>query len=112
MKLNIIKQRKVFDACYRKGKSKPCKTVIIQKLKSSDDNYSYFGITVSKKVSKKAVDRNKIRRRIKTIIQNLIKSNKFEKGYYYVIIARSSSLHRDFEDFSNDIKYCLRKLKN
>ncbi|MDQ6985499.1 MAG: ribonuclease P protein component [Candidatus Dojkabacteria bacterium] len=45
-----------------------------------------FSIVISKKVSKKAVTRNKIRRKFRAAIYSLLKNNTFKKDNYIFII--------------------------
>ncbi|WKZ24796.1 MAG: ribonuclease P protein component [Patescibacteria group bacterium] len=64
-----------------------------------------FGIITSTKVSKKAVLRNKIRRRIKSILaKNLIK---MPSGFDVVVICSPAAAKASFSDLQQDINESL-----
>lgn len=67
-----------------------------------------FGVVVSKKISKRAVDRNKIRRRIMMVLgKNL---NKFKKGQRILFLVKKEALVATVDDFEKEInKICLKK---
>jgi len=72
-----------FEAVTNKGKAVYSPLLLIKHLKNNY-NYSRFGIIVSNKVSKKASQRNLIKRRVREIIKSEI--NKIKKGQDIVII--------------------------
>ncbi len=70
--------------------------------------FSRFGITVTKKISKKAVIRNKIRRRLReTIRKNLI--NLGQEKFDYVFIARNFIINMDFSKLLEDVQNAILK---
>ena len=66
---NRLNKKKDFDAVFKKGKSSFDELLGVKILKNNKQKFSRFGIIVSSKVSKKAVKRNKIKRRIRNIIR-------------------------------------------
>lgn len=58
---------------------------------------------VSKKISKKAVVRNKIKRRIRAIFHGV------DKGFFAVVVKRDVS-NSDFELLKNEIKKIISKV--
>lgn len=74
-----------------------------------------FGLAVSKKsISKKAVDRNLVRRRLKSVMRNILYPkihNNIAKDHIYLIIAKKSCMYRDFEKLTRDVLYCFYRLK-
>jgi len=58
---------------------------------------------VSKKISKKAVVRNKIKRRIRHLFRQNIKSGK------YIVIVKNDISEIDFEKLKNDFKKIIKK---
>ena len=70
---------------------------------------SCFGISISKKVSKRAVVRNRIRRQLQAIIRDRLP--KISSGWQVVIIVRASAVECDFADFLRELDYLLKKLK-
>ena len=65
------------------------------------------GYTVSKRTSKLAVERNKIKRRLKAAVREVFKNAMVQD---YVIIGRRDILEREFKDLKNDLKYAVKKL--
>lgn len=58
---------------------------------------------MSKKISKKAVVRNKIKRRIRHLFRQNIKSGK------YIVIVKNDISEIDFEKVKNDFKKIIKK---
>ncbi|MEM9087542.1 MAG: ribonuclease P protein component [Cyanobacteria bacterium P01_F01_bin.53] len=70
--------------------------------------FSSFGISISRKVSKRAVVRNRIKRQLKAIIrQNLAD---ISPGWQVVIVVRPSALECGFDDFLRELERLLKKL--
>ena len=65
-KINIIKESKKFDKIIHTGNLLRSKYYILYYLNNNDDKY-HFGISVGKKISNKAVIRNKFKRRLKKL---------------------------------------------
>lgn len=75
----------------------------------SEGSVSRLGITVSTKIDKRAVVRNKIKRRIRDIFRvnrSLLRSN-----FDIVIIARKNAGDLSFEEFKREILGALRYKK-
>ena len=70
-------------------------------------DYSRFGIVVSLKVSKKAVIRNRIKRRIRAIL----KENLFNivQGYDFMILTKSGIEVLDYSQIKNKLLKLLQK---
>jgi ribonuclease P protein component len=60
-------------------------------------NYPRFAVFVSPKVFKKAVLRNKIKRRIYAIINELLKENRIKPCDFFIVIKDK----KDFQEFKN-----------
>ncbi len=73
-----------------------------------DDKLDYpkFAVSISIKIDKRAVVRNRIKRKLRAVIQDLVKENKFRKGSYLVIV-RSVKLQ---EMDNNEIKSLINSL--
>ena len=69
---------------------------------------SCFGISISKKVSKRAVVRNRIKRQLRAIIRDRLPS--ISPGWQVVIVVRPSAVECDFADFLRELDYLLKKL--
>jgi ribonuclease P protein component len=69
---------------------------------------SRIGFTVTKKLGK-AVDRNRIRRRLKAVVAAHAKTH-LEPGFDYVIVARNLALSRPFHELVSDLTRTLDNL--
>jgi len=63
-----------------------------------------IAIVVSKKISKKAVVRNKIKRRLRYLCKELLNSGKF------VIVVKKDISEIEFEKLRNDFKKIISKI--
>ena len=103
-KRNIIKEKKDFDSAFKKRKQFKSKYAYIYINENNLENYR-FGICVSKKIGN-AVHRNKLKRRIKDIID---KSKLHFKSKDYIIVMKKSASAAEYLDLKDDL---LNVLKN
>ena len=74
------------------------------------NQFCRVGFTVSKKVSKLANKRNKVKRRLRHAFASI--ADKYcQKDTDYSIIARSKIIDSDFNKIKRDIEFCLKNLK-
>ena len=73
------------------------------------DRPSQFGISISRKVHKRAVVRNRIKRQLKAIIRRYLP--KIAPGWRVVIVVRPSAVECSFDDFLRELDYLLKKLE-
>lgn len=104
-----LKKRSDFLELQKTQDSWATKTIIIQRQKNELET-NRFGFTVSKRISKRAVDRNLIKRRFRAIINELA-PEKFGINFDYVFIARADALTRSYEDLLGDVEYALKKIE-
>ncbi len=97
-KINIIKKNDEFNYIINNGKKYYSELFYLYILKNNFD-YNRYGISVSKKIGN-AVVRNKYKRRIKFVIDNL-KIN--FKGHNIVIISRPRLKFSDYNYLKNNI---------
>jgi ribonuclease P protein component len=67
-----------------------------------------FGFTVSKKVGN-AVERNRVRRRLREIVR-LSAASRLRAGHDYVLIGRRAALNLPFARMTEDFEGALRKV--
>lgn len=108
-KINRIKKKKDFDLIFKKGKNFKT-SLLVLKLVENGLDFNRFGFIISKKVSKKAVVRNKIRRRVSEIIKN--ENIIFKKPSDFVLIIMPSLAEKNFFETKEAIKNILTKIKN
>lgn len=68
-----------------------------------------FAVIVSSKVSKKAVVRNRVRRRIYALLREFFKDSELNKDI--AVLVRQDISKADFAEIRADLKQCLQKLE-
>ena len=101
-----IKQQRDIRYVYNKGRSSSSKDLRIKYCKNKL-SYSRFVFVVSNKISKKAVVRNKIRRRLKAIIYHNL--DKFLGNYDIIISVRQTPINRSYQEIEAELKSVLRR---
>ena len=92
---------------YGNYKGKASKYFIINK-ETNSENIPKFGITFTKHIGN-AVTRNKLKRRIKSIIDN----NKqiYQNNQSYIIIAKKQTLDLTYHELEKELIYLFKKIK-
>ena len=75
---------------------------------AGEDRLARVGFTVTKKVGK-AVVRNRVRRRLRAVADQLM-SEMALPGWDYVVIGRQQTIDRDFEKLVDDMRFALRRI--
>ncbi|MCG2700607.1 ribonuclease P protein component [Candidatus Parcubacteria bacterium] len=99
-KINRLTKDKDFDNVFKNGKSSYDKIIGVKAAASQQKN-SRFGILVSAKVSKKAVERNAIKRKIREALKPRI--IKIAKNYDIVIVTFPGILGKSYQDVEQSI---------
>lgn len=107
-KENRLTDRKDFNKIFKQGKGFFAETIGV-KSTLNGFNYSRFGITVSNKVSKKAVIRNKLRRQIREIIHKNL--GKIKPGFDILIICQPGIEKKEFKEIESRIIKILTKIR-
>jgi ribonuclease P protein component len=68
-----------------------------------------FGITVTKKLEKSAVRRNRMKRRLRAIAYDVLPDTA-RSSMDFILIARQDTSLRLYRDLKNDLEWCLEKL--
>ncbi len=97
-KIEIIKSSREYTEIINSSRSKKSKYFSVYYRKNNDSNK--YGITVPKKTGT-AVTRNKIKRRIKNIIDNNKKV--VHNGYDYVIIVKKGILDLTYKQVEEEL---------
>lgn len=79
----------------------------VAKVKPNKLLFNRLGVIISKKIDKRAVVRNRIKRLIHTIVQELQENTK--QGYDILIIIKKNALGKTKENFYIIIKQFLEK---
>ena len=99
-KINRISSRGEFLEIKNKGRLLSGPLFGVVRLKTEDDGVK-FGFIISKKISKKAVDRNKIKRKLCEVLKNKI--NDFDVGTRVVFLAKKSLLEAKIGEIEKEI---------
>ena len=105
MTLITIKKRSEFIRSNKSSKKIFTTNFIIQKLVSNkNDNISHFGFTIRKKIGS-AIVRNKIKRRLKSIIRKLLKCKDkyFDLRFNYILICKKEIVKVSYNDLENEL---------
>lgn len=106
-KRNRLVKGKDYEKVWRHGRSFFKETVGFKVLKN-DLNISRFGFIVGIKVSKKAVQRNRIKRQLSEIIR--LKINSIKPGYDFLILALPKILGKKYEATRGAVEESLGKM--
>lgn len=110
MQVCRLKKREDFLKTRYMGQSVVARSIVMQVLKKPEDKgLIRVGFTVTKKVSKKATERNRIKRRLKEVARFVI-VGQVKIPCDVVIIGRKSALTMPFLHIKEDMKYAIRKL--
>lgn len=74
-------------------------------LARGDNNDSQFGFIVSKKISKKAVDRNRIRRILAEQVRKMI--GEIKSGYDVAFLAKAGCLEKKPEELTEEVRKAI-----
>ena len=106
IKFETMRRRMEFDLVMQQGNRSRGKLITVLALLDDVDSLrGRVGITVSKKVGN-AVQRNLVRRRIKSIISGYC----LRTDCLVVIIARPEARLATFSDLRREMKHCFSKL--
>ena len=111
-KENRLKKKSAFNATYKTGKIIRLDgiTLFCGKKKTADFP-TKIGFVVSKKIHKRAVKRNRIKRLMRESIRLLIKENKFSSDCMSLIfVASQKQLNKNFKEVDNSIKKLVSTL--
>lgn len=107
-----LKKSSAFNATYRSGKTLQADGIILFCGKEQNRDIPVkIGFVVSKKVHKRAVKRNRIKRLMRESCRLLIKDNKIPNKYISLIFSASSRLvDKNFEQINSSVKKLAEKL--
>jgi ribonuclease P protein component len=105
--INRIKKKKDFELIFKNSKSFK-NNIFILKIAKNDLGISRVGLVISKKVSKKAVIRNKIRRRLSEAVK--LEINNIKAGMDLVLIVLPEAEKKDFSEIKEAVKNAFIKI--
>ena len=103
-KINILKKNQDFSRIIKKRNVKSSKYFIIYYEKGTNEIY-HFGFSVGKKIGN-AVTRNKIKRRLKSIISE----NDYQNNFNCIIIVKKEVLNLNYNDMKKELNNIINKI--
>lgn len=97
----------IFNPPAGRGQSGFNKIIGIKAVRNQSDK-SRFGIIVSAKISKKAVERNKIKRQIREIIR--LQQDKIKSGYDVAVITLPDILGKKYQEIEESINRHFKRM--
>ncbi len=104
-KINIIKESRDFDRIIHNNKPYKYKDYIIYVERNTNNVYK-FGLSVGKKIGN-AVNRNKVKRQLKYIIDQ----KDYQNNFNCIIIVGKGIKERTFEERKDNLLKALENLK-
>lgn len=116
-KENRLKARRAFSATYNNHNAISDDSIVIYtgKYKTDKSCPTRVGFVVSKKIHKRAVQRNKIKRLMRENIRLMFKNNESDILNNYqslILIAKSEAVGKDIQEIRNSILTLLDKIAN
>jgi len=101
-----IRKDREFDSVFKGGRSYYSDSLGL-KVKKNNLDYNRFGLIISLKVSKKAVSRNLLRRRVREIIRH--QNENLKPGFDCVFIFFPLILDKNFQELETAIILSFKK---
>jgi len=107
-KENRLKKKKDFEQVFKKGRGFK-EDFLFLKINENDLKESRFGFIVSREISKKAVVRNKIKRRLRETMKEELP--KIKSGIDGVLVVKKGAAEKDFLEIKKVVNSLLKKAK-
>ncbi len=108
-KKNRLRKKKDFERVFKEGKNARG-TVLYFKILETKEPSSRIGFIVSKKISPKATERNKIRRRMKESVRAAL--DMLKNSWDIIIIASPQIKKSSFEEIRRDTEKTFKNINN
>lgn len=123
-KIHRLKKRAEFDRVYQRGLRRSTPHLALRAVRYGSvgsariphqepeaigisECPTRFGISISQKVSKRAVVRNRIKRRLRAVLRHLLPH--VAPGWLIAINVRPSAVQCDYKDFLRELEQLLRE---
>lgn len=105
--LQVLSDRADFLKIQNTGQKWVAQGLILQVMENGLD-VMRVGYTVSKKVHKSAVKRNRIKRRLRAVAADILCSHG-KPGCDYVLVGREATLEKPYEVLLKDLAWCMKR---
>tara|TARA_B100000579_G_C22720934_1_gene799353 strand:+ start:220 stop:564 length:345 start_codon:yes stop_codon:yes gene_type:complete len=86
-------------------------TIFFNKLENKNTKKLNISFVTKKKHIKNAVKRNKIKRRLRNIMNDLIKKISLNLNYSYIVIAKTTMLNNEYAIIKETLLHDFKKIK-
>ncbi|BDM82799.1 ribonuclease P protein component [Acaryochloris marina] len=100
-----LKKNREFSVVYRKGKRQSTKYLVLRTYRSGANSQKKpirIGFSISQKVSKRAVVRNRIKRQLRAACRQLLPE--LQPGWDVVIVVRTAAVQCDYFQFLQQLR--------
>lgn len=105
-----LKRRQDFTRVFKSGRSVANRHFVLYMSHARDGHLPpRIGVSVSKKVAKLAVDRNRVRRVIKEVVRQWI--GEFPCGWDFVVIARHPAVYLNYRQAERSLRHLFQKAR-
>ena len=106
--MTLVRIKRHFDFIeMRKAPFKAFTKSFVLQMRPNEKNETRVGFTVSKKIAKYAVVRNKLRRQMREIVRLSPTLQEKYPSHDLILIARSEALLRPYKQLAEDFEYLL-----
>ncbi len=84
----------------------------VLQIRCNTKNTTRVGFTVSKRIAKHAVIRNRLRRQMREIVRLSPKLIKLYPSHDLILIAKEEALNRTYQQLAQDFEYLLTHVKD
>ena len=106
--LTQITKRSDFLKIQSKGRKWISHGLVVQTA-PNEDGIKRIGYTVTKRVDKSAVKRNRIKRRLRAVAADVLPTGA-AGGQDYILVGRPGTAVRPYDLLCEDLRWCLRKM--
>ena len=110
-KIIALSKNEEFKTLLKKKKISNQYVTIFYGILDNKDNKKFNISFVTKKKIGNAVERNKIKRRLKNIMNNAIKEISIKLHYSYLVIAKPTMLKKEFNNIKETLFQEFKKIK-
>lgn len=108
--LRTLKGDKKIETLFEKGFVLKEKNILLKGYDFGEDE-SFFGVSVSKRLFKSAVDRNKIKRQLRSVVRKSPAIADIKKGVSFFIIYNTTKA-LGFNEIEEKVGFLIEKLIN
>ena len=108
--LRTLKGYKKIETLFEKGFVLKEKNILLKGYDFGEEE-SFFGVSVSKKFFKSAVDRNRIKRQLRSVVRKSPAISDIKKGVSFFIIY-NTPMTLGFDEIEEKVSFLIEKLVN